>query len=120
MDFDKLSGKLAKAATKAGDFAKETANTAKIKFALANLQGDLDEMYEELGRLHYNALISGSPMTKKEDAVVEKIAQIKADIDVLKAEIEMGKATKAENICPECGSKTTKKQSFCPYCGTKL
>ena len=117
MDFDKIGDQITKTAAKAGRFAKETANTAKIKFALANLQGDLDEMYEELGRLHYNALISGSVMTKKEDAVIEKIAQIKADIDVLKAELEMSKAA---NICPECGKKTSKGQSFCPYCGTEL
>lgn len=115
--FDDISKNVAKAAKiatqKTGDFI----NQGKIKFALANLQSDLDELYEELGRLHYDNVSLGVSHGAKEAAIIRKIDSLKADMEILKAEV--AKAPK-ERICPECHKTVKNGLSFCPFCGEKI
>ena len=115
--FDDISKNVAKAAKIASQKTGEFINQGKIKFALANLQSDLDELYEELGRLHYDNVSLGVSHSAKEAAVIRKIDSLKADMEILKAEI----AREAkETICPECLKTVKKGLSFCPYCGENI
>lgn len=115
--FDDITKNVAKAARAATKKTEEVINKGKIKFALANLQSDLDELYEELGRLRYDSVSLGAAHGSKEAAVIRKIDSIKADMEILKAEITR---TAKDNVCPECNKPVKKGLSFCPFCGEKL
>ena len=105
-------------ATTAGKKASDFANKTKIKCALANMQSDLDELYEKLGRLYYEAISKGAENGTKESAIIAKIDSVKADMEILKAEI--GLFPKQGKVCGECGKTVPKNAAFCPYCGKDL
>ena len=115
MDMNDIKATIRDAASTAGRKAGEIANKTKIKFALANLQGDLDELYEKLGRLYYEAVTQGINNGTKESAIITKIDSIKDDMEILKAEI--GEFPRKGKICRHCGKNIPKNSSFCPYCG---
>ena len=102
-------------AESAGKKACEAANKAKIKFALANMQSDLDELFEELGRLYYSSISTGASNGTKESAVITKIDSLKSDMEILKAEV--GVFPRKGKICAACGKTIPKNAGFCPYCG---
>ena len=81
------------------------------------MQSDLDELYEELGRLYYNSLSTGTSNGTKESAVITKIDSLKADMEILKAEV--GVFPRKGKLCAECGKTIPKNASFCPYCGSE-
>ena len=108
----------AHAASNAGKKARDVANKTKIRFALANLQSDLDELYEKLGKLYYEAVVTGANNGTKESAIITKIDSIKADMEILKAEV--GMFPKRGKMCSECGKIIPKNAEFCPYCGKEL
>lgn len=114
---DGITKNVAKAAKTATKKTEEVINKGKIKFALANLQSDLDELFEELGRLRYDSVSLGVSHGSKEAAVIRKIDSIKADMEILKAELTKNAK---ENVCPECSKTVKKGLSFCPFCGEKL
>ena len=118
MDLNNIKKAVTDAAEAAGKKAADAANRAKVKFALANLQSDLDELYEQLGKLYYEAVSAGKNNGTKESAVIAKIDSIKTDMEILKA--EAGIAPKNSKICAECGKAIPKNAVFCPYCGGKL
>lgn len=115
--FDDITKNVTKAAKIATKKTNDAINRGKIRFALANLQSDLDELYEELGRLRYDSISLGSPHGSREAAVIRKIDSVKADMEILKAELTRGNP---DNTCPECKKPVKKGLSFCPYCGENL
>lgn len=115
--FEKATRVIGKYADSAGKKAGEITARAKIRFALANLQGDLDELYEKLGAIRYDAVKSGFDNGSRERAAIAKIDRIKADMELLKAELEV---SKLEGKCHMCGEKVAKGSEFCPYCGEDL
>ncbi len=118
MDINEVKKIVTDTAASAGKKVGEVANKTKIKFALANLQSDLDELYEKLGKLHYDAISTGVNNGTKESAVITKIDSIKSDMEVLKAEV--GVFPKAGKVCSECGKSIPKSSAFCPYCGKEI
>ena len=118
MELNNLKKAVSDAVTAAEKKAADTANRAKVRFALANLQSDLDEQYEKLGKLYYEAIASGVNNGTKESAVIAKIDSIKTDMEILKSEI--GMAPKRGKICAACGKAIPKGAAFCPYCGEKM
>ena len=64
MGFDDIKKAVGEGASAACKMAGDIANKTKIKFALANLQDDVDELYEKLGKLHYEAVAFGADRAK--------------------------------------------------------
>ena len=118
MDINDIKKAVSDTASAAGSKAREVANKTKIKFALANMQTDLDELYEKLGKLYYEAVSSGAVNGTKESAIITKIDSLKTDMEILKAEI--GLFPKKGKICPECAKTIPKNAEFCPYCGKEI
>ena len=118
MEIRDVKNAVADAAVSAGKKASDLANKAKIRFALANLQSDLDELYEKLGKLYYEAVARGINNGTKESVVIHKIDSIKADMEILRA--ELGYVPKNKKNCPICGKSIPKNVSFCPYCGKEI
>ncbi len=115
--FENAAKTVGRYAEKAGKKAGEMTNRAKIRFALANLQDDLDELYAKLGEIRYETLTTGHDNASREHAAVTKISAIKADMEILKEEL---RATDSTAVCPTCKKKLSKNSEFCPYCGNKL
>lgn len=115
--FDKVVRVVGSYAHDAGKKAGEVTNRAKIRFALANLQGELDELFEKLGAIRYDTVKNGHDNASRERAAVAKIDRVKADMEILKAELE---ASKLDGRCHMCGEKVAKDSEFCPYCGEDL
>ena len=118
MELNEIAKIISDAAATAGKKAEDAANRAKVKFALANLQSDLDELYEKLGKLHYEAVAYGADTGAKESAVINRIDSIKADMEILKAEV--GTFPKKSKPCPRCGKAIPNSSSFCPFCGKEM
>ena len=120
MDFvNDIAKKVSKVACDAGKKGGELVNKGKIRFALANLQSDLDELYEKLGRMRYDALTTGYFDDDKEIEIITKIDSVLDDMEILKAELKAGAASSSLG-CPKCGKSVKKNTAFCPYCGEKL
>ena len=118
MDFNDIKKTISETASSTGKKAGELVNKTKVRFALANMQTDLDELYERLGKLHYDALSTGADNGTKESALITKIDSLKADMEILKAEI--GLFPKRGKECPHCGKAIPKSSTFCPYCGKEV
>ena len=118
MDLNNIKKTVSDAAAAAGKTAADTLNRAKVRFALANLQSDLDELYEKLGKLYYEGISTGKSNGTKESAIIAKIDSIKTDMEILKAEV--GMAPKKGKVCTTCKRAIPKNASFCPYCGEEL
>lgn len=114
---DDITKNVSKAAKLASKKTEVAINRGKIRFALANLQSDLDELYEELGQLRYDSVSLGAANGSKEAAVIRRIDSLKADMEILKAELTKNAK---ENVCPNCNKVVKKGLSFCPFCGEKL
>ena len=116
INFDEIkrnaSGLAGRAAKKTGDMT----NLVKLKFAVKSAEGKLSSVYEEIGRLFYNAERSGEDCTSDIAAYIMKADKLKADIAAYTKQI-----AKLRNIriCESCGNEIDETVSFCPFCGTK-
>lgn len=119
MEFKDIKKAVSDTAQSAGKKAGDFANKAKVRFALANLQSDLDELYEKLGKLYYESIASGVDNGTKESALINKIDSVKTDMEILKAEIGLN-TKKRGKICASCGKTVPKNAEFCPYCGKEI
>ncbi len=115
MDLKDIKKAVSDTASTAGKKAADLANKTKVRFALANMQAELDELYEKLGKLHYDAVVSGISNGTKESAIITNSDSLKADMEILKAEI--GLFPKKGKVCASCGKTIPKNSEFCPYCG---
>ena len=118
MEFKDIQKAVAETASAAGKKAGDIANKAKIRFALANMQSDLDELYEKLGKLYYQSFATGANNSAKESALISKIESLKTDMEILRAEI--GLYPKSSRECPVCGKSVPKNAEFCPFCGKEI
>ena len=118
MDLNDIKKTVSDTASNAGKIVSDFANKTKVRFALANMQAELDELYEKLGKLYYDAISTGANNGTKESAILTKIDSIKADMEILKAEI--GLFPKKGKVCASCGKTIPKNSDFCPYCGKEL
>ena len=112
--FDEVAKKVSDCAAQTGKKAGEITNRAKIRFALINMQSDLDELYEKLGSIRYDTVENGAGNESREKACINKIRRLKNDMDILRAELELAHR---ENVCANCGEKITKNALYCPFCG---
>lgn len=113
---NEITETMSKAAECASKKGGELLNRGKIRFALANLQSDLDELYEKLGKMRYEEISTGSVDAETEEKIISKIDSVMTDMEILKAEL----MTSGAAVCPACGKSVKKNTSFCPYCGEKL
>ena len=92
---------------------KGASEIAKLQYELKTEEINLTTAYKELGKKYYEEHKgTGEPDPELEEieAVLNKIADIKANIDEL-----TGSST-----CEKCGAKIRKSDSFCPSCGAKV
>ncbi len=119
MDFlDKLGKKASEAYKVTADKTGKIAKEAKLKLKMSELKGQINDIYEEIGKKVYEKHIRGEAVDIQKD-LEEECTQV----DVLSAEIEdMLKECmdlKDKKQCQKCYTQIEKEAKFCPECGEK-
>ena len=116
INFDEIkrgaSGLAGRAVKKTGDVT----SLVKLKLGIKSAESKLSSVYEEIGRLFYNAERSGEDCTSDIAAYIMKADKLKADIAAFNKQV-----AKLRNVrvCEGCGNEIDETVSFCPFCGAK-
>lgn len=113
-DLEKVKASLINVGKDVEEFAKNTSNTAKIKYDIHNKENFLEKQYALLGKAYYEAHKNQDVEEKECFASIkeaeEKLANLKAELLKLQGALE----------CPSCGAKQEDKNAFCSSCGASL
>jgi len=113
-NFDKMKESLLNVGKDVEEFAKNTSNTAKIKYDIHTKESFIEKQYALLGKAYYEA------HKGEEVAEQEYFNSIKeAEEELIKLNEELLTAQGAIE-CPACGTKQEGKNAFCASCGAPL
>jgi len=113
----KIISDLKKTAISAAQKTGELVEIGKLKFALSNAKGKIDEKYKDLGQALYTAHKNGSEDAQAIDGIIAEIDAL--FLELAKLESEMG-SLKSQKKCPSCGKVCDEDASFCASCGEKF
>ncbi len=101
----------------AGKKASEMMEIQKLKVTAAQIEADIKNKYEILGKLTYNSGKEGKCAKEASKALAEDIEQLQAQLAVVKDKIY-----RLKNIvcCPNCRAINEKDAVFCNKCGTRI
>lgn len=113
-DLNKVKESLVNVGKDVEEFAKNTSNTAKLKYDIHNKETFLEKQYALLGKAYYEAH-KGEEVTDHEyfDSIKE------AEEELAKLNEELLKVQGAVE-CPSCGEKQDESHAFCASCGAAL
>ena len=114
--FNEFKRNASDVADKAVKKTNELTSIAKLQMSVKSKESKLAVVYEEIGRLFYNAERSGIECTAEIANCIMKADKIKSEIASAKAEI-----AKLRNvvICEGCGNEISNTAAFCSFCGMK-
>jgi len=114
--FEEFKRNASGVADKAVKKTNEITGIAKLQMSVKSKETKLAAVYEDIGRLFYNAERSGIDCTAEIANCIMKADKIKAEIASAKAEI-----AKLRNvvICEGCGNEIANTAAFCSFCGMK-
>ena len=95
----------------------EIVEITKLKYSIADMEGDISKLMRAIGEKVYEAYKNG---TEPDESINEFCAEISAkyaEIDEKRAKV---RALKKEVACKSCGNSVDKDAAFCPKCGEKL
>jgi len=113
MDFQDVKKVVSDAAHKVAQKSGEAVEYGKIKYAIYDIQNDINKIFTSLGQDVYE--------NYKSESECGDVSQSCEIIDAKKQEIEELEAKLADlknnKKCPDCGKVTKKEDAFCPACG---
>lgn len=95
----------------------ESVNTLKLKYAIKDIENNMDSVYKELGKMLYNEYENGAEFEGEYKEKCEKIEGFLSEIDVLRAKIA---EISNKQICPNCGKSNEIDAKFCSSCGEEM
>ena len=116
--FDKLGKKASEAYKVTADKTGKIAKEAKLKMKMADLKGQANDIYMEIGKKVYEKHVKEETLDIKKELEEEctKLDVISDEIDsILKECIYL----KDKKVCQKCYSQIEKNMKFCPECGAK-
>ena len=116
--FDKLGKKVSEAYKVTADKTGKIAKEAKLKMKMADLKGQANDIYMEIGKKVYEKHVKEETLDIKKELEEEctKLDVISDEIDsILKECIDL----KDKKVCQKCYSQIEKNMKFCPECGAK-
>ena len=117
MTFEELLNKAKYGAEKVGQKASDLYEVTRLKMAISDVEKEIKENYEGLGRLLYDGRKSG-------EDIEEMIASCIANIDDLQQEVAIlrDQVCDFKNVrkCAECGAVNPIDADFCNKCGAPL
>lgn len=104
-----------------GNAACDVVDSSKQKLEEVRLRHDLEDAYENLGRIYHELLKNG----RNEP---ERTEQIVAEIDCLLEQLNQNKKrskndgteNEPDRSCPNCGAMNRAKASYCSFCGKEI
>lgn len=115
--FDDVITNAKSAAQTVGKVAGQFVDMSKLRLNLAELNGEINKRYQELGQFIYEAKKAGEA---DEVELAEKIAvldELYAQFGAVSAQL----ATLQNKVtCPSCGKKLDMGAMFCSHCGMRL
>lgn len=115
--FDKIGKKASEAykvtADKTGKIAKET----KMKLKITELKSQVNDIYEEIGKIVYEKHILKEKSIEKE--IEEKCTKIDVLSDEIDSLLKQCLDLKDKKQCKKCYTEIEKEMKFCPNCGEK-
>ena len=115
-NFETIKRNASGVANKAAKKTNDLTNLAKLNVSVKNMEAKLDGVYEEIGRLFYNAERNGDDYTSEIAALIMKADKFMADIDSTRKQIN---ALRKVVVCEGCGNEISEDAAFCSFCGTK-
>ena len=115
-NFETIKRNASGVANKAAKKTNDLTNLAKLNVSVKNMEAKLDGVYEEIGRLFYNAERNGEDYTSEIAALIMKADKFMADIDSTRKQIN---ALRKVVVCEGCGNEISEDAAFCSFCGTK-
>ncbi len=113
-DLNKMKESLINVGKDVEEFAKNTSNTAKIKYDIHTKESFIEKQYALLGKAYYEA-------HKNEDVpereYFNSIKEAEEELAKLNEELLMAQGAVE---CPSCGTKQEDKNAFCANCGAAL
>ena len=124
MEFMKKVNEISKAV---GKTASETYSTvadksgklveeAKLKISIADKEGEIKKIYEEIGKSVYDEYKSGEDVGKAYTKESKKIDKLNSEIKEMEEKIYHNKGLR---VCKECGEVIAIDSTFCSNCGSK-
>lgn len=98
---------------KTSDFVEVT----RLKMAVADVEKEIAETFEGLGRLIYDARKSGEDVEEMIKACIENVDDLEEEADILREQIY---TLKNMRKCKECGATNAVEAEFCSKCGKKI
>ena len=116
--FDNLGKKASAAYDATAEKTSKIAKEAKLKMKMADLKGQANDIYMEIGKKVYEKHVKEETLDIKKELEEEctKLDVISDEIDsILKECIDL----KDKKVCQKCYSQIEKNMKFCPECGAK-
>ncbi|MGM1046667.1 MAG: zinc-ribbon domain-containing protein [Bacillota bacterium] len=100
----------------AGSKAKTLVDINRLKLQNNSKKSDIEEQYQEIGKLVFDSIEEGSwPLTKEQlKPQINQILQLKWEIEQNLLQI---KNLGDEKICKSCGNQVSINDRFCSKCG---
>ena len=115
-NFDTIKRNASGVANKAAKKTNDLTSLAKLNVSVKTMEAKLDGVYEEIGRLFYNAERNGEDYTSDIAALIMKADKFMADIDATKKQIN---SLRKVVVCEGCGKEISDEAAYCSFCGTK-
>ena len=115
--FDDVITNAKSAAQTVGKVAGQFVDMSKLRLNLAELNGEINKRYQELGQFIYEAKKAGAA---DEIELAEKIAVLDELYAQFAAVSEQLAALQNKITCPSCGKRLDMGAMFCSHCGMKL
>ncbi len=115
-NFDAIKRNASDVANKAAKKTNDLTALAKLNVSVKNLESKLDGVYEEIGRLFYNAERNGEDYTSDIAAMIMKADKFQAEIEATKKQIN---SLRKVVVCEGCGNEISDEAAYCSHCGTK-
>jgi len=114
--FDEIKRNASNVTDKAVRKTNELTNIAKLNVSVKSNENKLSYVFEEIGRLFYDAERTGEDHSGEIADYIMKADKIKAEIATAKKQI--AKLRKVV-VCEGCGNEISEEAAFCSFCGLK-
>lgn len=115
--FDDVVSKAKNVAETAGKKTSDFIEVTRLKIEAAEIEKDISSILEGLGRLIYDGRKQEQDVTSLVDDCIAKVDERNADLEKVRAKIDVYK-----NLirCKNCGEMNSEDAVYCKKCGAKV
>ena len=112
---NKIGGKIAQTSQSAAQKTKNTAETIKLKSMISDEEKSINNSYEQIGKLYFQAF-GANP----EEPFSELITYVKNSIEKIAGYEEQINQLRGIVICQDCNGEVADDMRFCGCCGSPV